>query len=324
MIFKFLIDFFSQSSYRNYIECCVFIFGLCIGSFLNCVIYRTELQENMPKGSPRRKAVSFLRGKSFCPHCKHTLSWQDLFPVFSFLFLGGKCRYCRKKISWQYPIVELFSGLIFLLISNFVIFSKSSVIPSLIGNPGTSQTLWISAFAGMTSLLFLFYVSSSLIIIFVYDLKHYIIPDKILFPAIIITLVYRILDFGNLNLFRIWNLGFWISAPILNYLLAVLIASGFFLAIFLISRGRAMGFGDVKLAVLMGFLLGLPNILVSLFLAFFFGAIIGVILMVFGRKSADWRMKSEIPFGPFLIAGTFMAMFWGSQIIQWYLHLFLI
>ena len=87
MIFKFLIEFF------------VFVFGLCIGSFLNCVIYRTELQENMPKGSPHRKAISFLRGKSFCPHCKHMLSWLDLFPVFSFLLLGGKCRYCKKIIG---------------------------------------------------------------------------------------------------------------------------------------------------------------------------------------------------------------------------------
>jgi prepilin signal peptidase PulO-like enzyme (type II secretory pathway) len=105
---------------------------------------------------------------------------------------------------------------------------------------------------------------------------------------------------------------------ILNYLLAVLIGSGFFLAIFLVSKGVAMGFGDVKLAILLGLLLGFPNILVGLFLAFFFGAIIGIIMMFFGKKG----FKSEIPFGPFLITGTFLAMFWGQQIISWYLNLF--
>ncbi|MCX6720927.1 MAG: A24 family peptidase [Candidatus Staskawiczbacteria bacterium] len=153
------------------------------------------------------------------------------------------------------------------------------------------------------NLVFLFYVASSLIIIFVYDLKHYIIPDKVLFPAIIITFVFRLVE----N-FR----------DIPGFLIAAVIASGFFLAIFLLSRGKAMGFGDVKLAILMGFLLGMPNIFVALFLAFFFGAIIGLILMAFQKKG----LKSEIPFGPFLIMGTFLAMFWGNQIIQWYLNIF--
>jgi prepilin signal peptidase PulO-like enzyme (type II secretory pathway) len=264
MFTEFLVYFF------------IFIFGVCIGSFLNCVIYRTELQENMPAG-PGRKAVSFLRGKSFCPHCKHTLKWLDLVPVFSFVFLLGKCRYCKKQISVQYPLVELATGLIFLLISN---------------------QFQISNFL---NLVFLFYVASVLIVIFVYDLKHYLIPDKVLFPAIMIAFIYRL--FENFS-------------SILFFLLASLIASGFFLAIFLISKGRWMGFGDVKLAVLMGLLLGVQNVLAALFLAFFFGAIIGVILMVFGKK----KLKSEIPFGPFLIIGTFLAMLYGSQIIQWYLN----
>jgi leader peptidase (prepilin peptidase)/N-methyltransferase len=137
----------------------------------------------------------------------------------------------------------------------------------------------------------------------------------VLFPAIVITFIYRL--FGNLVNSN-WILNSNFKFQISNYLLAALIASSFFLIIFLISRGRAMGFGDVKLAVLMGLLLGLPNVLVALFLAFLFGAIIGVILMVFKKKS----LKSEIPFGPFLIAGTFIAMLYGNQIIQWYLNFF--
>jgi leader peptidase (prepilin peptidase)/N-methyltransferase len=248
----------------------VFLLGLCIGSFLNCFIYRLEQKKS-------------LKGRSFCPRCKHTLSWKDLFPVFSFLFLKGRCRYCKKQISVQYPLVELMTGLIFVLILNK--FQISNFI----------------------NLIFLFYISSVLIIIFVYDLKHCLIPDKVLFPAIAITLIYNLIPPYD------WQHIFY------NFL-AVLIASGFFLIIFLISRGKWMGFGDVKLAVLMGLLLGLPGVLVALFLAFFFGAIIGVILMVFEKKS----LKSEIPFGPFLIAGTLIVMLWGSQIINWYMRLFII
>ena len=275
---------------NNYlITAFVFVFGLCIGSFLNCVIYRTELQENMPAG-PGRKAVSFLRGKSFCPHCKHVLSWKDLIPVFSFLFLGGKCRYCHKKISIQYPLVELATAILFVLVFVF-----TYTMPNLY------QYIY---------LLFLFYISSALIVIFVYDLKSYIIPDKVLLPAIAITLIYNFVSmFPAVDY---WN-------HIFYNILAAVIASGFFLLIFLFSKGKAMGFGDVKLAFLMGLLLGMTNVLLALFLAFFFGAIIGVILMVSQRKT----LKSEIPFGPFLITGTFISILWGEQLVQWYFHLFL-
>ncbi len=250
MILEFLIYIF------------IFIFGVCIGSFLNCVIYRLEQKKS-------------LNGRSFCPHCKHALSWKDLFPVFSFLFLKGKCRYCKNKISIQYPLVELATGILFILF-----FNPQNILYSI----------------------FYLIIICFLIVLFIYDLKHYIIPDKVLFPAIAIALIY---DLFNFHL-------------ILNNFLAAIIASAFFLIIFLISKGKWMGFGDVKLAILMGLLLGLPNVFTALFLAFFFGAIIGVILMVFEGKN----LKSEIPFGPFLIAGTFVAMLYGNQIIQWYLNLF--
>jgi leader peptidase (prepilin peptidase)/N-methyltransferase len=252
MILNFLIYFF------------IFIFGLCIGSFLNCAIYRLEEKEK-------------ITGRSFCPRCKHILYWQDLFPVFSFLFLTGECRYCKQKISIQYPLVELATAILFVLI-----FNQQNIVQSV----------------------FYLIISCFLIVIFVYDFKHYIIPDQILWPAVAIAIIYNLIPpYNFLHMFYA--------------LLAVIIASGFFLAIFLISKGKWMGFGDVKLAVLMGFLLGLPNVLTALFLAFFFGAIIGVILMVLQRKN----LKSEIPFGPFLIAGTFVAMLCGNQIIQWYSNL---
>ena len=239
----------------------IFLFGLCIGSFLNVVIYRLE------------KGESFVKGRSHCPRCKKQLAWLDLIPVASFLWLRGKCRYCHKKISLQYPIIEILTGLIFLLIFQMY------------------------AFGDLFSIFFLFYIASALIVIFVYDLKYYIVPDSILFPAIAITFLHRL-----------------VFAPLGNYFLAALIASGFFLCIFLLSRGRWMGFGDVKLAVLLGLLLGFPNILVGLFLSFFFGAIIGVGLMMYQKIG----LKTEIPFAPFLILGTLTAFFFGDQIIQWY------
>ena len=256
----------------------IFLIGLCVGSFLNCVIYRLAL--------PNFSFWKNLGGlnRSYCPHCKYNLAWLDLIPVFSFLFLKGKCRYCKKKISLQYPLVEILTGLVFLLI--FFIMQDIEQPDNFI------------------NLLFLFYIASSLIIIMVYDLKHYLIPDKVLFPAIAVAFLYRL--FTSPFLFA-------------NYLLAVLVASGFFLFIFLISKGKWIGFGDVKLAILLGFLLGFPNILSGLFLSFFFGAIIGLILMFLNKKG----LESEIPFAPFLIIGTFVAMFFGDQIIHWYMGLLL-
>jgi leader peptidase (prepilin peptidase)/N-methyltransferase len=264
-----------------------FIFGLLVGSFLNCVIYRLE-----EKKSP-------LEGRSFCPKCKHTLRWYDLFPLLSFLTLRGKCRYCKSKISWQYPLVEISTALIFLLIFNF----------SAFGGPTAGWQFYLN----LITTLYLFITASLLIIIFVYDLKHSIIPDKILFPAIGIVFLYNLI----LNSLAYRQAGKFL---ILNSLFSAFGAMAFFLLIFLISKGKWMGFGDVKLAFFMGLFLGYPNVLVALFLAFFFGAIIGVGLILAKKKD----FKSEVPFGPFLIAGTFMALFLGNQLINWYLRLFLI
>ena len=263
------------------------LFGLVMGSFLNCIIYRLQTGE------------SFLKGRSFCPHCRHELSWQDLIPIFSFLILKGRCRYCRKPISWQYPLVELATGIIFLLI------------------------VWNLEFGiclefGIWNLLFYLLISCFLIIIFVYDLKHYIIPDAVIYPAIAIAFLYqlfRMLNFVNWNLFGIWN----VESGILRPISSAFLASLFFLAIVFLSQGKWMGLGDVKLAFLMGLFLGFPNILVALFLAFFIGAIIGIGLIISGKRT----LKSEVPFGPFLITGTFIALFWGNQITNWYLSLFI-
>ncbi len=245
----------------------IFLFGLTVGSFLNCIIYRLQTGE------------SFFWGRSFCPDCQHKLSWQDLIPVLSFLILKRKCRYCQQKISWQYPLVELATAIIFLLLFLSVI--------------------------NVCTAVYLLLISCFLIIIFVYDLKHYIIPDKVVYPAIFTAFLYQLFE----------GLEFEILRPILSSILA----SAFFLIIVLVSRGKWMGVGDVKLAAFMGLFLGFPNILVALFLAFFIGAIIGIGLIFSGKRT----LKSEVPFGPFLILGTFIAFFCGNQITNWYFSLFL-
>ncbi len=241
----------------------IFIFGLIVGSFLNSVVFRLE------------QSQSFLLGRSFCPHCKHQLSWLDLIPIFGFLILKGKCRYCQQKISWQYPLVELATGLIFLAIFNYQF------------------------------TIFNFIIACFFIIIFIYDLKHYIIPDRVVFPAIGAALVFDFLKSDILG--------------ISNFLLSAVGAAAFFAAIVLISKGKGMGIGDIKLAFLMGLFLGWPNIAVALFSAVFLGAIIGIGLIIFGKKT----LKSEVPFGPFLVFGTFLALFLGEKIINFYLNLFL-
>ena len=255
--------------------------GLSVGSFLNSIIYRLNTGE------------SFLFKRSYCPDCKHQLNWKDLIPLFSFLILRGKCRYCQKIISWQYPLVELATALIFLF-------------------------LLLEFSVNYTTLYFML-ISCFLIIIFVYDLKHYIIPDKIIFSAIIIAFLYqllRTLDFGFILEFGFWNSDF---RTLLNPFLSAILASVFFLTIVLLSRGKWMGIGDIKLAFFMGLFLSYPNIIISLFLAFFLGAIIGVGLILLRKKT----LKSEVPFGPFLVTGTFLALFFGKDIINWYLSLIL-
>lgn len=245
----------------------IFIFGLIVGSFLNCVIFRLEKEE------------SFVKGRSYCPNCKKTLKAKDLVPILSFLILRGKCRYCQKKISRQYPLVEFFTGLLFVLV------------------------FWKSGFSfDIAGILFSLATFCFLVVIFVYDLRHFLILDKVIYPAIILAFIFRLFDFQKL---------------LSDFLPSALMGFVFFLAIFLISRGKWLGFGDVKLIFLLGLFLGFPDILLALFLSFTLGAIIGTGLIVLKKKN----FKSEVPFAPFLVLGSAIAFFWGAEILNWYLSL---
>ncbi|MBU1045560.1 prepilin peptidase [Patescibacteria group bacterium] len=276
----------------------IFIFGLIVGSFLNCAIYRLEKKE------------SFLQGRSYCPHCKRALAWCDLVPLISFIALKRRCRYCKKPISWQYPLVELATGILFVSI-----FWHLSL--------GFDLSFGFCHLDFLTILYYLL-IACFLIVIFVYDLKHFIILDKVLIPAIILSIFYRPLESiinYQLSPARIATQsvvgGQSVAGGIINYLCAAFGAAGLFLLIYLISRGKWIGFADIKLAMLLGLILGWPKIALSLFLSFFIGAIIGIGLIVFSGK----KLKSEIPFAPFLIAGTLIAFFWGQGLINWYFSL---
>lgn len=254
----------------------LFVFGLAIGSFVNAGVYRS------------RNGGSWFFDRSKCPKCGHVLFWFELIPLLSFVIQRGRCRACKQKISWQYPIVELISGLLFI----FIYYQFSLLRQGFGGQAIFNFQLWYPLF-----------VFSALLFIFIFDLKYYIIPNRVLYPLIAAVLLYNLFSFNFSE-----NAG---------YFLAAALAAGFFLALYLVSRGAWIGFGDVKFGVFMGLFVGLPNILAALFLSYLIGAAIGSILLLSGNKS----LKSQVPFGPFLITGTFIAYFYGKEIINWYLNL---
>ncbi len=245
----------------------IFILGSIFGSFLNSVIWRIETGK------------SFLKGRSVCPHCGHLLSFKDLIPIFSFLILKGRCRYCRKKISFQYPLVEFFTGLLFLFI--------------FLKNLNPLETI----FSLLLSLFF--------ILIFVFDLKHYSIPDNILYLSLFLALIYRLLKI------------LFFSSSLLETFFALL-PSIFFLLLILVSKETWMGWGDFEISILSGLFLGWPKILLSFFLSFLAGGIVSIFLIFLKKK----EFHSKIPFAPFLIFGNLVSFFFGQKFIDFYFSLF--
>jgi leader peptidase (prepilin peptidase)/N-methyltransferase len=245
-----------------------FFYGISIGSFLNVLIDRLPNDE------------SVVRGRSHCDHCKRTLEWYELIPLISYIIQGGKSRCCGRKLSIQYPLIELFTGIGFVII-------YQALLTSFTAN-------WFLIL--ITNLT----IFACLLVIFVADLKTYIIPDSMLVIAIIAATAGLLLGQNTLS--------------ILPNIYAAVGAGLFFLALYLGTRGRGMGFGDVKLAILLGLITGYPGIVINLYIAFLTGAFIGVILILYRQKS----FKSQLPFGPFLIAGTLATVLWQTQILGWW------
>ena len=232
-----------------------------------------------------KQDTSILKKRSHCLFCQRKLTWKELIPIFSFLFQKRKCLGCGRKISWQYPLVEFFTAALFVLV-----FWKFFV-PSVLGIIVTSYLLLVTCF---------------LIIIFVYDLKYYLVSDKVIYPIIVLVVIWHLI-IGLV-------LKHYTSGELFKPIYGALIGGGLFLLIVLISKEKWMGWGDVKIAIFMGLLLGPQKTILALFLAFLSGAIISIFLIMLKRK----KLKSEIPFGPFLALATLIALIWGSVILEWY------
>lgn len=260
-----------------------FALGLLFGSFLQCAIYRLH------------HGLSFLTGRSLCDHCRKKIAWHDNIPVLSYLLLRGRCRACHQKITWEYPLVEMVSGLLFLLVA-WHYYPLLLIAPNLV-NCLLVFRAWLFAVI--------------LLSIFLYDLKYYLIPDVLVLPATAFALAL------NLITTALGDSSFhFLSTQFLNFLLAAFAAGGFFLFLFLVSKGQWIGGGDIRLGLLLGVLLGWPNILVALFLAYVVGALVGVVLIALKKKT----LSSAVPFGTFLTAGAFVALLWGPWLIEQYLN----
>src|SRR4030042_2430271 len=257
----------------------LFILGLTVCSFLNVVAYRSV------------HGGSIVSGSSKCPHCKHTLRALDLIPIASFLLLRGQCRYCHKKISVRYPLVEAASGLLFLYVGYHWYVVAGSFILS---------------FDSIFYLIFLLFIVSVLLALFITDLVDGLLPNVITLPAIGVAALYKIylVVFGSIT---IVGLG-------VDLLVAFLMAAIFFGLVYF-SGERALGGGDVKLAFLIGLFVGWPSILVGLFIGFLTGGLASVMLLLIGKK----RFGDTVPLGPFLTIGATVALFWGTQILDFYL-----
>jgi prepilin signal peptidase PulO-like enzyme (type II secretory pathway) len=268
------------------------IFGLLFGSFSNAVVWRLHEQgagyepDERPKKTVKSD-VSISHGRSMCPHCEHQLSAFDLIPVLSWLMLAGKCRYCHKPISGQYPFVELLMAALFAL--------SAFVLP----HDSPADIIQLVVWLGFVV---------TLVILAVYDARWQLLPDRIVWPtvaaALTMIVVYRLT-------------GWYGPSYVESHYLAATVIGGLFFALHYFSNGKWMGGGDVGLVTLMGLLLGGPKLLVALLIAFNAAAIIGLGLILLGWK----KRQDMLAFGPFLIAATIIAQLYGDNLIRWYLHL---
>jgi prepilin signal peptidase PulO-like enzyme (type II secretory pathway) len=248
----------------------IFVVGLCLGSFLSVLISRLDRKEGI------------AGGRSECPDCRHQIMWYVLFPVFSYIWLGGKCRYCHSKISILYPLLEIImaASLIAYFGVNGIVFNVHSIYYS--------------------TLLVLF---ASLIF---FDLLYLILPDKITFTIGGLAISYSLF-------FRLGELPYLLA---FGFLLALAFA-----IIYSATHGKGMGFGDVKLAFVMGLVLGYPLGFFATIVAVWSAALVGVVLMLLKKAS----MKTALPFGSFLALSTLLFIIFGKIInekISFYINPF--
>jgi len=226
-----------------------------------------------------------IGGRSKCMSCGKQLTYKELVPLFSFIFQRGACRKCKSKISWQYPLVEFSAGVISVLV--FMYFPPLSAL---------------SAFSTVFYLL----ISCLLLVISAYDIKHKIIPDKFVYAFAAISFVGLFIGGSS-----------WLHTASLSMILAGPILALPFVLIWLFSKGTWMGLGDAKLIIGIGWILGLSGGANAIILAFWIAAVISVVWVLVTYKS--FKPKQEIPFGPYLILGMYLVLFFHIQAIDFHL-----
>lgn len=246
------------------------IFGMLIGSFINCLAWRLYKEET-------------ILGRSYCPLCLKPIKWYDNIPLLSFLILKGRCRFCSQKISWQYPIVELITGLLFYF-------------------------AFLSFGASLIFLIKALIIISILVLVFIFDFRWYLIPVSVLIWGAVILAVLGYFIYP-------YNIGYYIFSLIIN----MAVAGVFFGGQYLLTRGRGLGEGDIWLGLFLAVaFVNLKTLGVALLSAYFIGALVGIILLLTNRK----KWSSKLPLGVFLAIGALISLFSGSQIAAWYLGLF--
>lgn len=258
---------------KLFIALFVFLVGICVGSFLNVLIIKIPKKEN------------FTTTNSHCMSCNHKLHAKDLVPLFSWIFLGGKCRYCKAKISPQYPIVEAFNGIMYALVFWFLTDGKLNLAT-------VGYCLAISA----------------LIVASAIDIKIMEIPDSMWVTILAGGILVYIND--------LINNGF-VFETLIERVVGFFTASTVLFALAVVTKG-GMGGGDIKLMAACGFLLGWKVVLLSLILGAFSGTIYFIIVYLKNRKKEE-KMDHKVPFAPHLAIAVVVCMFVGQQLIDWYL-----
>jgi len=272
----------------------LFIFGLCLGSFLSVIYKRFNPSQPLFK-----KEVFFSRSR--CPFCHKPLSFYELIPIVSFLIQRGKCRHCGRRISWEYPVIEIISGWLTLMCLKFYI-------------PGHPLT-WIIVFLWIFIFFFLFLAS-------LIDVRYLIIPQELLISLFILGAILVIVQpFVNSSYNYIGYYRF--LAPrfqpfIVNNLLGGLMGFLFLGSMVFFSKEKIMGWGDAKLGTILGFIIGWPSFILTLFLSFIIGGLYALLFLILKIK----RRKDYLAFIPFFSFGIYLTVFYGFKIIQTYFRVF--
>ena len=286
------------------------VLGLCFGSFVNAFVWRLHEQEDIDeqlsalKSKKSTKAVasrlallkaqkkdrSISTGRSMCTDCHHQLAWYDLLPVISWLIVGGKCRYCRRPISWQYPVVEISTATIFVV-------SYSLWPQSLSSAHGIFDlSIWLIALIAFMTLV-------------VYDFRWMILPNRVVYPLIALAGTQRLVDS------LVFHDGLHALA---NSGIAAVIGGGIFYVLYQFSDGNWIGGGDVKLGFALGFFVGRPLLaLLLLFLA----SLLGIIGAIPSLLNGKFKWKLQIPFGPCLLLACYLLVLFGASFVGWYMQL---